>query len=289
MNAAPQQSVVTSALQRTRSLKLRGLPTAWLEDGPGKRPLILFLHGYPDCPGVWDPQVAELSKDFECVRPFSRGLLPTDEKAPSSRYHLDSQLLDLLEIVNEKTALANRPVYIVGHDLGGVLALHLAPLLGARLKGTVIFNSASLPQMLRRYTDWEQILKSWYLFGFQLPKLPELFISQFPQKIMEVKKSIPGLRDLALSQSQLTRPLQSYRAFFREAIKHWNAPPPRLNSPLLVLWGNKDPFLVPPTWEEWQPVSDDVTFRILEGGHWLQWEKTDMVNGFLRNFLSELE
>lgn len=289
MNVASQQSIASS-LQRTRSLKLRGLPTAWLEDGPGKSPLIVFLHGYPDCPGVWDPQVSVFSENYECVRPFARGLLPTDEKASFNRYHLDSQLLDLLEIINEKTAMGSRPVFLVGHDMGGVLAMHLAPLLGPRLKGTVIFNSMSLPQMLRRFfTTYEQIKRSWYMFAFQLPKLPELLISQYPQAIADAKKKIPGLSDLALSPAQLARPIQTYRAFFRDAITHFMAPPPRQNCPVLVLWGNRDPFLVAPTWEEWQQVSDDVTFRILEGGHWLQWEKTDMVNEFLKQFFSELE
>jgi len=287
--AAVNPEPLSPVRERVRTLSLRGLPTAWLEVGTSKQPLVVFLHGYPDSPEVWSPQVEALKHDFECIRPFSRGLLRTDESAPTSRYSLDSQLLDLLAIINQKTQSNPRPIYLIGHDLGGVLAMHLAPLLGAKLAGVVIFNSVSLPQLLQRFKTPEQLAKSWYIFAFQIPRLAEFFISANPSLILNAKKKIPGLNQIVIETAQLTRPVQTYRAFVQYALKHAGQKAPRLACPVLVLWGSRDPFLVTPTWEEWENVSEDVTFRILEAGHWLQWEKTEEVNGFLKSFLNAAE
>lgn len=285
--AASHSEIKPEHRRRTRTLVLRGLPTQWYEEGPTKAPLVVFLHGYPDTPEVWNPQVEALRDQFECVRPFARGLLETDENAPRSRYDLDSQLLDLMAIINEKCSNSTRPIFLVGHDLGGVLALHLAGALGPRLAGVAILNSVSLPQMWQRLKTKEQLFKSWYILAFQIPILSDLFVKRFPELILQAKKKIPGLRDIEVTADQLSRPLQTYRAFVKEAVTHPNAKPPRIAAPLLVLWGNRDPFLVTPQWSEWERLSSEITFRILEAGHWLQWQKSEAVNLFLNNFFAE--
>lgn len=278
----------TGPSQRERTLSLRGAATHWIEEGPSKSPLLVWLHGYPDTPQVWEPQVSAFHDDYECLRPFGRGLLDTDEDLPSSRYGVDSQVLDLLGILNHKEiSRKKRPVFLIGHDIGGVMALHLAPLLGPELAGVVIMNSLSLPQMVKRFRTPEQLLRSWYVFAFQIPGVAERLIRSRPELVLGPKKKIEGLKDIPISTEQLTRPLRTYRELMKKGTWQWNAKAPKLRCPLMVLWGKSDPFLVTPTWDEWQEVGRDVTFRILDGGHWLQWQNAGEVNSLMKKFFEE--
>ena len=58
-----------------------------------------------------------------------------------------------------------------------------------------------------------------------------------------------------------------------------------IDRPVLVLWGTNDPFLEPPTMEEWERFGSDVTLRIMDGGHWIYRDKADEVNTLVDEFL----
>ena len=151
----------------------RGLPTGWLESGNPTGPILFCLHGFPDDPTIWDRQAEAFKNDFQILRPFARGISPSEPSSVLSRYSTKAFALDCLSILKQIDATGKRPVVLLGHDLGAAHAWQLAPLLGPRLKGLVIFNGASLPQMAKRLRSSRQILKSWYIFAMQIPWLPE--------------------------------------------------------------------------------------------------------------------
>jgi pimeloyl-ACP methyl ester carboxylesterase len=61
---------------------------------------------------------------------------------------------------------------------------------------------------------------------------------------------------------------------------------PRLRTPVLLLWGSRDAFLLPPTAEEWEPFAADVTTRILPAGHWIHRERAAEVNRLIDDFFA---
>jgi pimeloyl-ACP methyl ester carboxylesterase len=155
---------------------IRTLKTGWLEEGENKKPILLMLHGYPDDPSTWDFQAEFFKSHFHVIRPFNRGVEPSEPSERISRYGLDGASSDLLDILQEIDPEKTRKIICVGHDLGAVLAWNLAPLLGARLSALIIFNGLSLNQFVRRFSSLQQQRQSWYIYFMQIPFLPEFLI-----------------------------------------------------------------------------------------------------------------
>ena len=98
------------------------------------RPLLVFLHGWLLSGRLWKPLVQELEPEWDCWapdlpgfgdRPRPRQLQPT--LASFGRW-LAEQAQDQAQ---------GRPLVLIGHSLGGSVALHGAPGLGDQLVGLV--------------------------------------------------------------------------------------------------------------------------------------------------------
>lgn len=266
--------------------RLRGLATGWLESGDPTKPIFLFLHGYPDGPDIWDKQAEHFSRDYHVIRPYARGVGPSEPSPDTRRYGHDGMALDWLEVLKSIDPKSERPVVLAGHDLGAVQACHLAPLLGPRLRALVIFNGISSRQFLRRLANPAQQIRSWYIYLMQLPKIPELIARAFPRRILAAGRGRLALRPAGrVPLDRVVNPIQQYRALFREGLGFARSRTPRLKAPVLVVWGCYDPFIVTPTTEEWERFASSVTIRILPGSHWLYREKPQQVNALVAEFL----
>jgi pimeloyl-ACP methyl ester carboxylesterase len=126
----------------------------------------------------------------------------------------------------------------------------------------------------------------------QLPWLPEQLVRWFPDEILEFAHSVGKLPQAQRLQSQqvencLEHPLNQYRAFVRDIPKVRTRVLPRLQAPVLVIWGKEDPFLVAPRVSEWENAAADTTTRILPAGHWVHRERDEEVNRLIEKFLFE--
>lgn len=271
-----------------RQARIRGLQTGWLETAApsADAPILLCLHGYPDSPEIWDLQRRHFESRFQVVCPFARGLAPSESTRDVGRYGQQAGTLDVLQILREVDPSGRRPVALLGHDLGAVHACHLAPHLGRRLSALIIFNGMSLAQMVRRLRRPKQLTRSWYLYLFQIPGLPEWVAGRFPGTARALVARTGGSGgDVPRVSGSFTAPVNQYRAFLREVPRTIRRGMPRVTCPVLVIWGRHDPFLVAPTLDEWEPISPDVTVRLLDAGHWVYRERADEVNRLLMEFL----
>jgi epoxide hydrolase 4 len=274
----------------TKSLRLRGLETAWWEEeAPSKNaPLLCFLHGFPDTPATWDRQLAHFKDRFHVIAPYARGAGSSEPAPTLDRYRESSTTLDLLQILKAIDPKGKRDVYLVGHDLGAVAAWNLAPLLGERLKGLAIVNGLSLVQMFQRRGRLRQHLKSWYIYAFQIPKLPELVARRFTAPGLRLAHSLGGLPagDRPEITESVAGAIPHYRAYAREFPWLGRRRPVKLSAPVLVLWGSKDTFLLPPRWEELTPYAARPECRVIVGNHWVHREKAAEVNSILDRFFA---
>lgn len=277
---------------------MRGLPTAWLEAGPmdaaADLPLVIMFHGFPDAPECWEFQFAGLSPRYPVVAPYVRGVGPSAKSDSLHRYGPDSVALDALAILDEVDPERRRRVFVVGHDLGAVHAWHLAGLLRERAAGLVVINGLTIRQMLRRWSNPRQQLKSWYIYAMQMPIVPEVLLKRFPERFLRFahgKGQLSSERrpDQEKVADALVGPLNQYRAFLREAPKALKAPRRRLGCPVLVVFGEQDAFLEPPTIDELKRDASDLTVRILPGNHWVHREDHEKVNRLLMDFFARNE
>ncbi|MGH7949325.1 MAG: alpha/beta fold hydrolase, partial [Candidatus Binataceae bacterium] len=73
----------------------------------GSGPLVVMLHGFPECWYSWRHQLRALSDTFECVAPDLRGYGETDAPVGVSEYSgekLQADVVDLIEALGRQSA-----------------------------------------------------------------------------------------------------------------------------------------------------------------------------------------
>lgn len=135
-----------------------------LASGNGR--LILCLHGFPDTPHVFIPFMKALSNQgFRIIAPYLRGYHPTS-KPKDGNYSLQSQANDIVSLI---TAL-NDSAIVIGHDWSGISA-QLAAIQNPDKFSH--FICVSIPIYKYARINLKQLCKSWYIFIFYLPYIPE--------------------------------------------------------------------------------------------------------------------
>jgi pimeloyl-ACP methyl ester carboxylesterase len=102
--------------------------------GGQRDPAVVFLHGYLMSPAIWGPCVHRLEQaGLPCLAPWQRG--HGDRVAPAAGWTLRDEARELLGELERRGV---RRCVVVGHSMGGMIAIELASLLGARLSGLAL-------------------------------------------------------------------------------------------------------------------------------------------------------
>jgi epoxide hydrolase 4 len=264
--------------------------------GPVQGPLVILLHGFPEFWYGWRQQIAPLAEaGLRILAPDQRGYNLSDKPRGVAAYRLDVLADDVIGLAD---ALGREHFAVVGHDWGGVVAWHLAAHHSERVSRMAVLN-APHPATLWRYarTHPSQLLKSWYVAYFQMPRLPELSLRAGNFWVLR-RSLIRSSRQCAFSAldwpiyraawaqpGALGAMLNWYRALPQDA----RSPPlPRIRVPVRVIWGDRDAFLDRDLVEAGLALCDEgELFRLPDATHWLQHEESDVVNRQLIEFLRQ--
>jgi pimeloyl-ACP methyl ester carboxylesterase len=170
-------------------LQAAGVALHAVTAGPPDGPLVILLHGFPEYWAGWRKQIAPLADaGFRVIVPDQRGYNESDKPADVGDYGLDKLAADVAAIAD---ACGAASFDLVGHDWGGIVAWWAALKYPQRVRRLVVVN-APHPVAGRRYAKrhWRQLLRSWYIFFFQIPRFPEWLL---------------GRGDFALLSAALTR------------------------------------------------------------------------------------
>jgi pimeloyl-ACP methyl ester carboxylesterase len=284
---------------RHRTERIEGIRLHWVEAGEG--PLVVLLHGFPEFWYSWRRQISSLAgRGFRVVAPDQRGYNRSGKPRGTRHYHMDHLVADVAGLVDH---LGRREALIAGHDWGGVVAWSLAyrhPELVRRLAILNAPHPAGYRELLFRS---DQLLRSWYVFFFQLPYLPEKWIRRDDYAVLErmlrgdpVRENAFTSDDVAAYREALDRPgaltaaLNWYRANLGVAEIVGAAAtiptgPPAM--PVLLLWGMQDRYLSPRLAAHTEMFGADVrVVRIAEASHWIQADAPERVNRELGRFFS---
>ncbi len=259
-----------------------------VEAGSG-RPM-LFLHGFPDFWFAWRHQMEALAPaGFRVIAPDMRGFNLSGKPPGVARYR-PSVLGDDVEAVVRHFSLGD--VTLVAHDWGAVVAWHVAMRRPDWLRRLAILNTPHPVTYLRRVRTLDQLLRSWYIFYFQLPWIPEWqlrlgnaatlrnILHRDPERPEafspeEVEYDV----EAQLQPGALTGALNCYRAAFRTGVANFRGTPVRVDVPTLVLWGDADRYLGPELADPPPDLVPTVTVRHFPGAsHWLMVDRADEVN-----------
>jgi pimeloyl-ACP methyl ester carboxylesterase len=270
-----------------------GVRLHYVEAGEG--PLVVLLHGFPEFWYSWRHQIPALAAaGFRVVALDMRGY-NLSEKPRGWRLY-DSALLagDIAGLVR---SLGGERAHVVGHDWGAAVAYATAMRHPEAVERLAILNCPHQARMIEGFRTLKQLRKSWYIFLFQIPRLPERRLSRenfsLAKRILRTD-SPEGFTDEDLERyaeawsqpGALTAMLNYYRAALRQSPRSVGARLTPIEAPTLVIWGMRDRALgselaEPPA--RWVPNAR--TEWIPDATHWVQHDAPERVNELLIEFL----
>ncbi|HMA37584.1 MAG TPA: alpha/beta hydrolase [Chloroflexia bacterium] len=264
--------------------------------GPADGPLVILLHGFPAFWYSWYQQIPVLAAaGYRVLVPDQRGYNLSDKPRGLAAYRGNTLADDIVGLI---TAAGRDQACIVGHDWGAGVAWGLALTHPARVARLVILNGphpAVMQHQLR--TNPAQLRKSWYIFAFQLPWLPEWAIRRDHWAL-----GVRGLRDTSRPGTFSDQDLARYRRAWSRpgamtAMIHWYRAvvqrPPALPAdqhvamPTLIIWGAQDPFLGREIATDSLAWCADGRLELIEDAtHWVQNEEPARVSRLILDFLA---
>lgn len=132
---------------QTHRLNIHGLHLNLLSWGPKDRPGVLLIHGTKDHARSWDWTIAKLLPNYRVLALDLRGH-GDSQWVPGGGYDHHDMIGDLAAVFDhiERTQLATLPLTLIGHSLGGNLALHFAVLFPAWVKGVIALEGLGVSQ-----------------------------------------------------------------------------------------------------------------------------------------------
>jgi pimeloyl-ACP methyl ester carboxylesterase len=265
--------------------------------GPEDGPLVLLLHGFPECWISWRHQVPLLVRaGYRVAVPDQRGYNLSDKPRGVEHYQIDRLTGDILALIH---ALGRERATIVAHDWGGAAAWRFA-MDHPRVVERLVIMNAPHPVVFAKALkgDWSQRIRSWYMVFFQLPWLPEALLTLSPlasARLFFRRTTVrPGAfsdDDLAVLAAAMAQPgamecmINWYRAAFRFSTAKKARP---VEAPTLLIWAEDDIALGVPLTHGLEPWVPDLQIHAIPGcGHWVQNEAPDEVNQHLLHFLQE--
>ncbi len=280
-----------------RFVEANGQTFELAECGAGDR-LALMLHGFPELNYSWRHQMPMLAaRGWRVWAPNLRGYGASSKPEGVRAYALDHLTEDVAALIDASGA---KEVMLVAHDWGAIVAWAFAIRKLRPLARLAIMNVPHPMVGMREIRHWRQFRRSWYIFFFQLPRLPERMMtrdgaagikgafynmavdkSRFPKDVLQT------YADAALRPGAITAMINYYRALLRhrDSVDLGDG---RVDVPTLMIWGEEDTALNIRCTEGTEKWVADFTLRRLPGvSHWVQQEAPESVNAILGAWLED--
>lgn len=257
-------------------------------------PLVVFLHGFPEFWYEWRAYVEPfVDAGYRVLVPDQRGYNLSEKPRGIDAYRLAQLSSDVAGLIASE---GRDSAHVVGHDWGAFVGWDLAlrrPAIVDRLGIVNVPHPSVFGRVLR--TNPRQLLKSWYVFYHQLPRLPEWSASR-ANFAAWVQAMAGNAKPGAFTETDLERYRRAWSEpgaptaminWYRAMVRHRDRPPcDRVQAPTLVVWGEDDQALVP----EMAPMSvdyceDGTLARFPSASHWLVHEHPDRVSELLLEHL----
>lgn len=270
--------------------------------GAGAKIPILMLHGWPASSVCWGPVIDEMKGDRTYIFPDLRGLGDSERTGNVKAFEKYELSLDIKSLM---TALEVDSYHVVGQDWGGVIAQELA-LADGRVQSLTILNINLINNLHGSLRGYEAQATNpmnprWYMAfqqtpGFAEAMLPgneDLWIRYF-FSFTAVGNSVPENHLKEYIRAYSIEKTAAYAAKFYQALPSDSArwaslAGTRQTVPSMILYGDKDSFLIPEFYEGYESCFEDVRKKDVHAGHFVQDEIPAEVARGLEDFITEIE
>jgi pimeloyl-ACP methyl ester carboxylesterase len=276
-------------------IETNGIRLHVVQAGPKSGVPVVLLHGFPEFWYGWRHQIPALVEaGCRVIVPDQRGYNLSDKPKGAKNYSVLTLAADIIGLID---ALGYEKVNLVGHDWGAAVAWTLAILHPERLHRLSIMNVPH-PAVMKRFLqrDLEQIRRSWYVFFFQLPWIPESGMQRdnWRGAVSALRGSgkihtftnedIEKYKEAWSQPGAMTAMINWYRAIIR--YQPSRSKDPRVKVPTLMMWGMKDVALSHRMARPSMDYVDEGNLILFpESTHWVQHDEADAVNHYLIDFI----
>ena len=276
--------------------------------GERGRPVLLFLHGFPEAAFVWDELLEHFAQPanggYRCVAPNLRGYEASSQPADVAAYRPKHLVQDIAALAQAEGAPL---ACLVAHDWGGAVAWNLANQQPALLQRLAIINSPHPGTFLRALkTSVKQQEASAYMNFLVRPDAEQLLREDGYRRLFGFFTHWGEARWLteeakaryqAVWDRSLTGGLNYYRASPLRPPRAGDAAAgaielPRemltIGVPTLVLWGLQDTALLPELLDGLEDYIPRLTLeKVADASHWIVHEQPALVAQRLGAFLRQ--
>src|ERR671933_1938903 len=177
------------------TITIRGTPHAYelTPPTPHTSPVLVFIHGWLLSRSYWQPLIERLAPDYQCLVYDLRGFgdsQPQRDKTQGRRLKLNAELADSLGAVSLSNSSYTLAAYakdldillqqlridsawLIGHSLGGSIALWGASVASDRVKGVICINAGGGIYLKEEFDRFRA-------FGQQLVRQRPRWLSHLP-------------------------------------------------------------------------------------------------------------
>ncbi|MFN6565946.1 alpha/beta hydrolase [Dendronalium sp. ChiSLP03b] len=273
-------------------INTNGVKLHYVTQGAG--PLMVMLHGFPEFWYSWRHQIPEFAKYFQVVALDLRGYNDSDKPKEQSAYVMDEFVKDIKGVIK---GLGYDKCILVGHDWGGAIAWFFAYAHPEMVERLIILNLPHPAKFIQGLYTPQQLFRSWYIFLFQLPLLPELLLQSLDFQLIErtiqgtafnksafTQADLDAYKDAAAKRGAIAAMLNYYRNNLLQFMpnRKWDI----LDVPTLMIWGENDTALGKElTYDTAAYVRNLKVRYIPHCGHWVQQEQPEIVNQYMKEYL----
>jgi pimeloyl-ACP methyl ester carboxylesterase len=279
----------------SKYVETNGIRLNVVQAGPEEGPLIILLHGFPEHSYSWRKLMPLLvSAGYRVWAPDQRGYNLSDKPKGIDAYRVDELAADVVGLID---AANQQQAILIGHDWGAGVAWRVASEYPERVSRMVVMNvphGAVMKRFIR--SNFRQLLKSWYIFFFQLPWLPETLARRDNWRMLVTTLKRTSHRgtfsdeDFEAYRKAWSQPgaIQSILNWYRAYLRRPPAIPanPRIIVPTMLIWGTQDTALSSEMAQPSIDLCDNGRLVLLnDATHWVNHEKLEKVNNLIGEFL----
>ncbi|HEY8311558.1 MAG TPA: alpha/beta hydrolase [Gemmatimonadaceae bacterium] len=267
-----------------------GYPLMIREEGRG-RPL-LFLHALGASSRYWYGRLGSVPNDYHCVMPdlLGFGRSPKPDVGYAVRDHLAAFRLTL-----DRLHLTDRPIVLIGHSLGAVLALEYAAMFPAEVCGVIGFGLpyyANKAEAERYISDHGQWMARVTVRNGRVAHLTHMVLASLRPLIAPVAARTTRGYPPEVAADSMRHTWASYSRTLDQCILSHNLMPTMdalTALPILALHGTHDPSAPLAGVQTLASRMTNFQLQTLEGGHHLFFEQHATCLTAIQRYLRTVE
>ncbi|MFI5396281.1 MAG: alpha/beta fold hydrolase [Candidatus Binatia bacterium] len=267
----------------------------YVDWGSGDKPPLLLIHGGRDHARNWDWVAQELRNDYHIIAPDLRGH-GDSQWAIGGAYAMVDYVLDVAQLLS---AVHLFPITIIGHSLGGAIALQYSGVYPDRVRKVVAIEGLGPPPFLIRERPAHQRMAEWIMEMQTLAQRHPHRYKSLDEAVARMREANPHLtpeqaRHLTVHGSyrdedgtylwkfdNYVRAASPYLFNMQEAREFWA----QITCPTLLIRGAESWASDPEEDGRATAFRDCRRVNIEKAGHWVHHDQLEAFLNVVRDFL----